>query len=159
MVNTRFNCSPDWQWKIQQWIILDNLEGRKSIEVKIKTEKINRGIKKKFFFSMYCIQHCFICRPSDSTVSEDAGIQPRTVATSALAAYLFSNKYKSDALNTRLDLIHCKDGICTKRVILMRLLPWFCLCLESWGRGRRPWTSSSPPSRRPRKRSSSGFPI
>jgi hypothetical protein len=21
---------------------------------------------------MYCIQHCFICRPSDSTVSEDA---------------------------------------------------------------------------------------
>jgi hypothetical protein len=34
---------------------------------------------------MYCIQHCFICRPSDSTVSEDAGIDPRTVATSALA--------------------------------------------------------------------------
>ncbi len=24
---------------------------------------------------MYCIQHCFICRPSDSTVSEDAGIE------------------------------------------------------------------------------------
>ncbi len=23
---------------------------------------------------MYDIQHCFICRPSDSTVSEDAGI-------------------------------------------------------------------------------------
>jgi hypothetical protein len=37
-----------------------------------------------FFFSMYYIQHCFICRPSDSTVSEDAGIEPRTVATSAL---------------------------------------------------------------------------
>ncbi len=37
-------------------------------------------------FSMYCIQHCFICRPSDSIVSEDAGIEPRTVATSALAA-------------------------------------------------------------------------
>ncbi len=31
------------------------------------------------------IQHCFICRPSDSTVSEDAGIEPRTVATSELA--------------------------------------------------------------------------
>ncbi len=26
-----------------------------------------------------------ICRPSDSTVSEDAGIEPRTIATSALA--------------------------------------------------------------------------
>jgi hypothetical protein len=34
---------------------------------------------------MYCIQHCFICRPTDSTVSEDAGIEPRTVATSALS--------------------------------------------------------------------------
>ncbi len=34
---------------------------------------------------MYYIQHCFICRPSDSTVSEDAEIEPRTVATSALA--------------------------------------------------------------------------
>ncbi len=29
----------------------------------------------------YFIQHCFICRPSDSAVSEDAGIEPRTVAT------------------------------------------------------------------------------
>jgi hypothetical protein len=34
---------------------------------------------------MYCFQHCFICRPSGSTVSEGAGIEPRTVATSALA--------------------------------------------------------------------------
>jgi hypothetical protein len=33
-------------------------------------------------FSMYVIQHCFICRPSDSAVSEDARIEPRTVATS-----------------------------------------------------------------------------
>ncbi len=47
---------------------------------------------------MYCIQHCFICRPSDSTVSEDTGIKPRTVATSALAVRR-SNHY-------RLDLIH-----------------------------------------------------
>ncbi len=42
----------------------------------------NRGFF--WFFSMYCIQqHCFICRHSDSTVSEDAGTEPRTVATSA----------------------------------------------------------------------------
>jgi hypothetical protein len=26
---------------------------------------------------MCIIQHCFICRPSDSTVSEDAGIESR----------------------------------------------------------------------------------
>ncbi len=34
---------------------------------------------------MYDIQHCFICRPSDSTVPEDAGIEPTIVATTALA--------------------------------------------------------------------------
>jgi hypothetical protein len=39
-----------------------------------------------FFLLMYVILHCFICRPSDSTVSEDAGIEPRTVATLALTA-------------------------------------------------------------------------
>ncbi len=38
-----------------------------------------------FFFFMYDIQHCFICRPSDSTVSGDAGIEPRTAVTKALA--------------------------------------------------------------------------
>ncbi len=35
---------------------------------------------------MYVIQLCFICRPSDSTVSEDTGFEPRTVATLALTA-------------------------------------------------------------------------
>jgi hypothetical protein len=45
---------------------------------------------------MYDIQHCFICRPSDSTVSEDAGIEPRTVAA---------------ALTTRLDLIYTRLDI------------------------------------------------
>ncbi len=33
----------------------------------------------------YYIQHCFVCRPSDSAVPTDAGIVPRTVETSALA--------------------------------------------------------------------------
>ncbi len=38
-----------------------------------------------FLFLSYYIQHCFICRPSDSTVPTDAGIEPRTVAAGALA--------------------------------------------------------------------------
>jgi hypothetical protein len=42
-------------------------------------------IVKQVFF-LYCIQHCFICRPSDSTVSENAGIKPRTFATFALVS-------------------------------------------------------------------------
>jgi hypothetical protein len=52
-----------------------------------------------FFFLQYFIQHCYICSPSDSTVSEDAiyRIVPMTVADSALA---FRRS------TTRLDLIH-----------------------------------------------------
>ncbi len=30
------------------------------------------------FLCMYFVRHCFICRPSDSTVPEYAGIEPRT---------------------------------------------------------------------------------
>ncbi len=46
--------------------------------------------------NMYVIQQGFICRPSDSTISEAAKIEPRTVATLALT--------------TRLDLIHSKTN-------------------------------------------------
>jgi hypothetical protein len=45
---------------------------------------IHLGANHNFFF-MHFVQHCFICRPSDSTVSEDDVIEPRTVATLALA--------------------------------------------------------------------------
>ncbi len=55
-----------------------------------------RVLSKSFFFKYffggfflfcrsYYIQHCFICRLSDSAVPTDAGIEPRTVATGALA--------------------------------------------------------------------------
>jgi hypothetical protein len=56
------------------WIVERNIIHYRAI--------INRGMTCTI---MYFIQHCFICRPSDSTVSEDAGIEPRSVATSALA--------------------------------------------------------------------------
>jgi hypothetical protein len=36
--------------------------------------------KKGDFLDFSSIQHCFICRTSDSTVSKDAGFQLRTVA-------------------------------------------------------------------------------
>ncbi len=58
---------------------------------------------------MYDIQQCFICRPSDSTVSEDAEIEPGTVATTALtvrrsnhSASLFLNVAYRKRLVTRL---------------------------------------------------------
>ena len=48
-----------------------------------------------FSFVQYIIQHCFICRPSDSTVPTDAGIEPRTVATVALAVRRSNHQARS----------------------------------------------------------------
>jgi hypothetical protein len=47
---------------------------------------------------MYDIQHCFICHPSDSTVSVDAGIVTQDSCDCGIGC-------QSDALTTRLDLI------------------------------------------------------
>ncbi len=43
------------------------------------------SLTEKNWIFMYFIQHCFICHLSDFTMSEDAGIEPKTVATLALA--------------------------------------------------------------------------
>jgi hypothetical protein len=48
-----------------------------------------------FLLFMYVIQHGFICRPSDSTVSEDAGIELKAVATSALAVRCSNHSARS----------------------------------------------------------------
>ncbi len=48
-----------------------------------------------FPFFVRVIQHCYICHPSDSAVSEDAGIEPRTVATSALIVRCFNHSARS----------------------------------------------------------------
>jgi hypothetical protein len=52
----------------------------------------------KSYLSLYFIQHCLICRPGDSTVSEDARSELKTVAILALA--------QLDALTTWLDLLY-----------------------------------------------------
>jgi hypothetical protein len=44
---------------------------------------------------MNIIQHCFVCRPSYSTVSEDAGLEPMTVATLALTARRYNHLTRS----------------------------------------------------------------
>ncbi len=49
-------------------------------------ESFLKGDLLEIFLFIYDIQHCFICHPSVSIVSEDAGIEPRTVRTTALAA-------------------------------------------------------------------------
>ncbi len=52
------------------------------------------------FLCMYFVQHCFICCPADSIVSEDVGIEPRTVSTSALAIRRSSHSATSHPLST-----------------------------------------------------------
>jgi hypothetical protein len=44
----------------------------------IRNQTITEGFL-KIFLCMYFIQHCFICRPSDITVPEDAGIEQYTI--------------------------------------------------------------------------------
>ena len=65
---------------------------------------------------MYNIQHCFICRPSDSTVSEDAGIEPRAVATTALAVgrsnYNHSARYHPHKIIQPSSRLYKQSGIC-----------------------------------------------
>ena len=79
---------------------------------------------------MYDIQHCFICRPSESSVSEDAWIEPRTVATTALAVALTTRidliqtrldriHTRLDLIYTRLDLIHTRLDLIHTRIVLI----------------------------------------
>jgi hypothetical protein len=62
-----------------------------------RTRAKNRKFVSRGFFK-YVIQHCFICRPSDSTVSEDAGIEPGTVATLVLTARRSNHSARSRQL-------------------------------------------------------------
>ncbi len=54
--------------------------GQPALDVKLQVSFSSFKNVFGFFIFMYDIQHCFICRPSGYTVSEDAGIEPRTVA-------------------------------------------------------------------------------
>jgi len=65
-------------------------------------------------------QHCFICRPSEYTVSEDAGIDPMTIVTLALTARRFrrSNHSARSLFKRRLSMstkiFMCMMSVCLK---------------------------------------------
>jgi hypothetical protein len=65
---------------------------------------------------MYDNQYCFICPPSDFNVSKEAGIEPRTVATTALSDALTT---MIDLIHTRLDLIHIRLDLIHTRLDLI----------------------------------------
>ncbi len=55
-----------------------------------------------FFLFKYTIQHCFICRQSDTTVSEDAGIDP---------GLLRFCRWQLESLICKLDLINFNNTV------------------------------------------------
>jgi hypothetical protein len=61
---------------------------------------------------MYFMQHFSICRPSDSTVSTNAGIEPRIVQ---------QWHWQSDALTIRLDLIRIRLDLIRIRLDPIRI--------------------------------------
>ncbi len=90
---------------------------------------------------MYCIPHCFICRPLDSTVPTNAGIEARTVATSALEVK--RSNHSANRMKSYLKMEnHLSCGACSS-----------CRPERKSGRaGRAAGSSSSSPGRRPAPR-------
>ncbi len=83
-----------------------------------------------YFFFSYYIQHFFICRPSDSTVPTDAGIEPRTVATGALTVrrsnhWARSHLLYSVIINTKSADIHTVTSHCCLVVVKQAVFKWF----------------------------------
>jgi hypothetical protein len=75
-----------------------------------------------FLLFTYDIQDCLICRLSDSTVSEDAVIEPRTVATTALAVRRSNHSARSHPHSARSHPGKVSRGLC--RYSLTFKAPW-----------------------------------
>ncbi len=80
---------------------------------------------------MYDIQHCFICRHSDSTVPEDVGIEPRTVATTTLAVRRSNQTTRLDLVHIRLDIIHKRLDLIHTRQDLIHIHPLIILHFQN----------------------------
>ncbi len=93
---------------------------------------------------MYYIQHCFICRLSDSTVSEDAGIEPRTVATLALAIRRSNHSARShlcdmDFKRIVANKITLHTNILKKLLLRPACFFYFYFVAFTWRRRRDTW--------------------
>ena len=62
---------------------------------------------------MYFFQHCFFCRPSYYTVSQDAGTDPKTRATNALAV-----RRSNHSARTNFPMKKCDVEIFYLRIII-----------------------------------------
>jgi len=83
---------------------------------------------------MFVVQHCLICHPSDSTLSEDAGIETRDVATLALvvrssdhcAIYIIHNS-RQDRIMSLSRAIVCQVAYTPAQYLPQKAL--FLVCL------------------------------
>ncbi len=78
----------------------------------------------------YFIKHCFVCRPSDYIVPEDAGIETRTVSTSALAVRRSNHSARSrprsaKSRHIRLDLVHIRLVLVNIRLDLVQYYHYY----------------------------------
>jgi hypothetical protein len=97
-----------------------------------------------FYLFSYYIHHSFICRPTDSTVPTDAGIEPRTVATDALAVRRSNHLARSHPLFFLFFIKRFTQNRTTKRVSEGRTF-YQRLFEPHAGRaamGRRQWSSN-----------------
>ncbi len=73
---------------------------------------------------MSFIQHCFLCRPSNSAVSEDTRIEPRTVATLALAVRRSNLSARS---HPHIPFLFCfQQLLLVQEVAACPSVPWDC---------------------------------
>jgi hypothetical protein len=92
--NIETNISHVWHRTLTVYFVqINRIQREKMVDVKGNVQPNENRLKVVLglFLFMYVIQHCFVCRPSDSTVSEDAGIESSIVATLALTARRRSN--------------------------------------------------------------------
>ncbi len=64
-----------------------------------------RGIFWILFF-LYVVQHCFICCPSASNMSEDAGTETQDYCDSGIDSQMLHATTRLDLIHIRLDLIY-----------------------------------------------------
>ncbi len=68
---------------------INQIQSKNCTKIRSESMEKTQNFKGGFFgFFKYFIQHCFIFRPSESTVWEDAGFELRTVVTLALSIQL-----------------------------------------------------------------------
>ncbi len=101
-----------------------------------------------FLFSMYFTRHGLICHPSDSTVSEDAGIEPRNVATLALAVrrsvtsrlvfiyfsskFWYFHRYWEYLITSQWTLKVSSDKNLTVTVVSLYMFSWLYILFDWW---------------------------